>query len=54
MKFKSETYPDRIRQIARDLGQVQNVYEVDQTVEKLYMIANELERNLKKGPRRKV
>ena len=54
MKLKSETYPDRIRRIARDLGQMQNVYKVDQTIEKLYMIATELERNLKKGPQRKA
>lgn len=49
VKIKSESYPDRIRRIAEDLTQIRNVYETDHAVEKLPMIANELERNLKKA-----
>ena len=53
MKIKSESYPDRIRRIAKELSQGRDVYGVDQTVEKLRMIAAELEKNLKKSsPRR--
>jgi len=49
MKLKSESYPDRIRRIATELSQMRNLYAVDHTVEKLRMIANELEQNLKKA-----
>jgi hypothetical protein len=49
VKIKSESYPDRIRRIAEDLSKIRNVYGVDHSVEKLRMIANELERNLKKA-----
>ena len=49
MKLKSESYPDKIRRIAHDLDRLRNQYEVGQSVEKLRMIANELERNLKKS-----
>ena len=47
MKLKSNSYPDRIRQIAQELSRLRNQYEVGQSVEKLLMVANELERNLK-------
>ena len=53
MKIKSESYPDRIRRIADDLSKMRNVYGVDHSVEKLRMIANELENNLKKELLRK-
>ena len=49
MKLKSESYPDKIRRIAQDLSRLQNQYDVDQSIEKLHMIANELERKLKKA-----
>ncbi len=52
MKLKSESYPEKIRRIAHDLGRLRNQYEVDHSVEKLRMIANELERSLKKSPRK--
>jgi len=54
MKYKTESYPDRIRRIAKDLSQMRNVHGVDHTVEKLHMIATELERNLKKAVLKKV
>lgn len=47
MKLKSDSYPERIRQIAHELSRLRNQYEVSQSVEKLLMIANDLERNLK-------
>ena len=47
MELKSKSYPDRIRRIAHELSRLQNQYEVGQSVEKLLMIANELERKLK-------
>lgn len=53
MKIRSESYPDRIRQIASELSQMRNLYDLDHTVEKLRMVASELERTLKKGPLRK-
>jgi hypothetical protein len=49
MKYKRESYPDKIRRIAEDLSQMRNLYEVDHSVEKLRMIANELEHNFKKA-----
>ena len=49
MKYKRESYPDKIRRIAEDLSQMRNVYNVDHSVEKLRMIANELEHNFKKA-----
>ena len=48
MKLKSESYPDKIRRIAEELNRMRNLYKVDSTVEKLRMIANELEINLRK------
>ena len=54
MKLKSESYPDKIRRIAEELSRMRNLYKVDHTVEKLRMIANELEYNLKKGPLKKA
>ena len=54
MKIKSESHPDRIRRIAHELSKFRDKYEVDHSVEKLRMIANELEHNLKKPPLRKV
>jgi len=53
MKYKRESYPDKIRRIAEDLSQMRNVYDVDHSVEKLRMIANELEHNFKKAMRKK-
>ena len=53
MKIKSKSYPDRIRRIADDLSKMRNVYGVDHSVEKLRMIASELENNLKKELLRK-
>lgn len=49
MKYKRESYPDKIRRIAEDLSQMRNVYDVNHSVEKLRMIANELEHNFKKA-----
>jgi len=49
MKIKSESYPDKIRRIAEDLRKMRISHEVDSSAEKLRMIANELERNLKKA-----
>ena len=48
MKLKSESYPEKIRRIAQDLSRLRNQYDVDQSIEKLHMVANELERKLKK------
>ena len=53
MKIKSESYPDRIRRIARELSKHREKYEVGQTIEKLRLIANELEHNLNISPRKK-
>ena len=53
MKLKSESYPDHIRRIAHDLGKLQGQYEVNHLIQKLRMIADELERNLKNPPRKK-
>ncbi len=53
MQIKSESYPDRIRSLAQELSKFRDKYEVDHSVEKLRMIANELERSLKKPPRKK-
>ena len=50
MKLRSESYPDKIRRIARDLGQLQSQYDVERTIEKLRLIANELEFQLKGQP----
>ena len=47
MKLKSESYPEKIRRIAHDLSRLRNQYDVGQSIEKLNMIANELERKLK-------
>jgi len=54
MKLKSESYPDKIRRIADYLSRMRNLYEVDHSVEKLRMIANEIEHNLKKSPLKKA
>jgi len=53
MKLKSESYPEKIRRIAHDLGRLRGQYAVDRSIEKLLMIANELEQNLKQPPIRK-
>jgi len=53
MKLKSESYPDSIRRIAHELSRFRDIYDVDQPVEKLRVIANELEHNLNKPPRKK-
>ena len=49
MKLKRESYPDRIRRIARELGQMRNLYGADHTAKMLRAIADELEYNLKKS-----
>jgi hypothetical protein len=54
MKIKSESYPDKIRRIAEDLSQMRKLYELDHSVEKLRMIANELEHEFKKAPLKKT
>ena len=54
MKLRSESYPDRIRRIAQEVSQLRNSYEVDHPVEKLRVIANELEHILKKIPLKKT
>ncbi len=54
MKTRSKSYPDKIRRIAEDLSKMRNLYEVDCTVEKLRMIASELEHNLKKALTKKA
>ena len=54
MKLRSESYPDRIRRIAQDVSQLRKLYQVDHMVEKLRLIANELEQNLKNSPRKKT
>ena len=54
MKLRSESYPDRIRRIAQEVSQLRNLYQVDHSVEKLRMIANELEQVLKKNPLKKA
>ena len=54
MKIKSKSYPDKIRRIADDLNRIRNQYEVDRTVEKLRLIANELEHNLKNPLLKKI
>lgn len=46
MKLKSDSYPERIRQIAHELSRLRNQYEVGQAVEELLRVASELERNL--------
>jgi len=48
MKYKRESYPDRIRRIAEDLSQMRNMFEVDHSVNKLRIIAKELEEVMKK------
>jgi len=53
MKLKSESYPEKIRRIAHELSRLRNQYEVGQSVEKLLLIANELERSLKQPPLKK-
>jgi len=54
MKLKSESYPDRIRRIAQEVSQLRNLYQVDHSVEKLHMIANELEHVLNKASLKKA
>jgi hypothetical protein len=53
MKLKSESYPDRIRRIAMELSQGRHLVGVDKTVQKLRVIADELENNLKKSAPKK-
>jgi len=48
MKLKSESYPEKIRRMAQDLSRLRNQYAVDRSVEKLRMIASELEHILKR------
>ena len=53
MKLKSESYPEKIRRIAHELSRLRRQYEVGQSVEKLLMVANELERQMKQPPHKK-
>lgn len=53
MKIRSEPYPDRIRRIAKDLSWMRYKYDVEKSVEKLLMVANVLEQELKKSPPKK-
>jgi hypothetical protein len=50
MKLKAESYPDKIRRIAQELSPYRTSYPVDHPIEKLRMIADELEQILKKAP----
>lgn len=50
MKLRSESYPERIRGIAQEVSQLRNLYPVDDSVKTLRMIADKLERVLKKPP----
>ena len=54
MKLRSESYPDRIRRLAQEVSQLRNLYQVDHSVEKLRIIANELEQVLKETPLKKA
>jgi hypothetical protein len=54
MKIQRESYPDRIRRIAQELGPYRKSYPVDHPIEKLRMIADELEQILKKAPLKKT
>jgi len=49
MKYKRESYPDKIRRIAEDLNKMRNLYEVDDSVTKLRLIADKLENEFKKA-----
>ena len=48
MKIRSESYPERIRRIAQELSGLRKAYPVDQSIEKLRIIANEVEQILNK------
>ncbi len=50
MNHKQESYPAKIRRIALDLTQVQELYELEFAAEKLQRIANELEEKLQQSP----
>ena len=50
MKARSESYPERIRSLAAELSRLRNLYPVEHSVDKLRMIASELEQVLKKPP----
>jgi hypothetical protein len=52
MELKAQSYPDRIRRIAQELGRLQVSYGVEKTVRKLHVIADELEVQLKKAARK--
>ncbi len=54
MKIRSESYPDRIRRIAQELGPYRKSYPVDHPIKKLQIIADELEQILKKAPLKKA
>jgi hypothetical protein len=54
MQIGRESYPDKIRLIADELSKFRDKFEVDHSVEKLRMIANELELSFKKPPRKKT
>jgi hypothetical protein len=53
MKIQRESYPDRIRRIAQELGPYRKSYPVDHPIRKLQIIADELEQILKKAPVKK-
>ena len=50
MKVRSESYPERIRSLAAELSRIRNLYPVDHSVDKLRVIADELEQILKRPP----
>ena len=50
MTHTRESYPDQIRRIAEDLTQVRNLWELDHAAEKLFNIADVIERVLKTAP----
>lgn len=54
MKYQRESYPDRIRRIAQELGPYQNSYPVYHPIKMLQIIADELEQVLKKAPLKKA
>jgi hypothetical protein len=53
MELKAQSYPDRIRRIAAELGRLQASYGVGNTVRKLRLIADELEGQLKQASRKR-
>jgi len=50
MTHTRESYPDQIRRIAEDLTQVKHLWELDHAAEKLFNIADVIEKLLKTTP----